>query len=366
MWRDFAALIEPEAGESVADYVSTGMAVLDVPGLIPDAMLEHFETLGIAHRWWDADDLAREIPGFDPAAFGPPTRPDDPRFFDDGAGALRALHTDEGGYIRDPMLAAENFVSAAKRAGATMRFGAEVVGLGSGSARRWRVDLADGDSLEADVVVNAAGPWSPQLTAMAGAGDDHTIGQRALRQEVHTAPAESSTVRPDGSPIPAMLDLDLGTYLRAEGGGQLLIGNAEPECDPLEWLESPDDTDLRPRRELFDIAVMRAAKRLTGLSVPNRVRGVVGVYDVADDWTPIYDRSSADGFYLAVGTSGNQFKNAPMVGRILAELIEAVEGGSDHDADPVSIELPLTGGRLDLGAFSRRRAASANTGTVMG
>jgi glycine/D-amino acid oxidase-like deaminating enzyme len=79
------------------------------------------------------------------------------------------------------------------------------------------------------------------------------------------------------------------------------------------------------------------------------------VYDVADDWTPIYDRTSADGFFVAIGTSGNQFKNAPVVGRLMATLIGEVGRGRDHDRDPVSMDLPRTGHRVGLGAFSRLR-----------
>ena len=30
------------------------------------------------------------------------------------------------------------------------------------------------------------------------------------------------------------------------------------------------------------------------------------MYDVSDDWIPIYDRTDLDGFYVAIGTSGNQ------------------------------------------------------------
>jgi len=36
---------------------------------------------------------------------------------------------------------------------------------------------------------------------------------------------------------------------------------------------------------------------------------------------------------MAVGTSGNQFKNAPVVGHLMAELIDRVEHGHDHDHD---------------------------------
>jgi glycine/D-amino acid oxidase-like deaminating enzyme len=96
-------------------------------------------------------------------------------------------------------------------------------------------------------------------------------------------------------------------------------------------------------------------------------RGVAGVYDVSEDWTPIYDRTELDGYYVAMGTSGNQFKNAPVVGRFMAALVEFVESGHDHDRDPLRFVAERTGNTINLGAFSRRRPFNANsTGTVMG
>ena len=88
------------------------------------------------------------------------------------------------------------------------------------------------------------------------------------------------------------------------------------------------------------------------------VRGVVDLYDVTDDWIPIYDKSDLPGFYMAVGTSGNQFKNAPVVGAMMAELIIACERGHDHDRDPLPFPLPRAGRTLSLGFFSRRRRVS--------
>ena len=58
---------------------------------------------------------------------------------------------------------------------------------------------------------------------------------------------------------------------------------------------------------------------------------------------------------MAVGTSGNQFKNAPVAGAMMAELIIACEQGRDHDRDPLPFHLPRTGRTLSLGFFSRRR-----------
>jgi glycine/D-amino acid oxidase-like deaminating enzyme len=147
----------------------------------------------------------------------------------------------------------------------------------------------------------------------------------------------------------------------------LLVGGAEPACDPLQWLENPDDAGSQPTSEVFAAQVTRAARRLPGLTIPNRPAGIVGVYDVADDWTPIYDRTAIDGCYVAIGTSGNQFKNAPAVGRLMARLIDAVERGADHDNDPVEFVGEHTGLRIDLSAFSRKRPVNdASTHTVLG
>ncbi|PKW19188.1 FAD dependent oxidoreductase [Saccharopolyspora spinosa] len=109
---------------------------------------------------------------------------------------------------------------------------------------------------------------------------------------------------------------------------------------------------------VFEAQVTRAARRLSGLRVPNRARGVVGVYDVADDWTPIYDRTELAGFYVAIGASGNQFKNAPVVGRLMAALVDQVEAGADHDREPVRYRGPHTGLDIDPGSFSRSGRAT--------
>ncbi|MDN6748405.1 MAG: FAD-binding oxidoreductase [Brevibacterium sp.] len=386
LWENLRDLVEAPESEPVADFIRTGMAVIDIPGLIPANVRTDFDDLAIPYAEWDATDLARELPGVDTSNHYPPVRPDDPAFLDESDEPATALYTPDGGYISDPVLATENFVRAAKRHGAQFLYNAEVVGLqhsasdanrdGPGAHREesctdgpspaWAISLADGRVLDADVVVNAAGPWSSSLNELAGVGSDHGISLTPLRQEVHTLPAESTVIRSDGSPIPAILDAGVGTYLRAEVGGQLLIGGTEPECDELEWIDDPDAVSSSVCPEQFETQALRAAKRFNDITIPNRARGVVGVYDASTDWTPIYDRSAVDGFYLAVGTSGNQFKNAPMVGELMAGLIDAVENGHDHDDDPVQIPLECTGRTLNLGTFSRLRSPAGTSGNVMG
>ena len=112
--------------------------------------------------------------------------------------------------------------------------------------------------------------------------------------------------------------------------------------------------------------MLRLARRLPTFGVPSRPVGLAALYDASDDWVPIYDRSSLDGFFMACGTSGNQFKNAPLAGQFIRALVDAADAGIDHDAEPVQFTGPTTGRTIDLGAFSRRRDPSVTSGTVMG
>ena len=147
----------------------------------------------------------------------------------------------------------------------------------------------------------------------------------------------------------------------AEVGDAILVGSTDPPCDPLDWVDDPDQFPSSVTALQWDRQVLRAARRMPDLTVPNSPIGIVGVYDVSDDWIPIYDRTNLGGFYVAIGTSGNQFKNAGAVGHCMAELIEAVETGHDHDASPVQVTGEHTGLVIDLGRYSRKRPITADS-----
>ena len=134
----------------------------------------------------------------------------------------------------------------------------------------------------------------------------------------------------------------------------------------LEWVDDPDDFNDQPTVEHWETSMLRLARRLPEFGVPPKPVGLAALYDASDDWVPIYDRSSLDGFYMACGTSGNQFKNAPLAGQFIRALVDAADAGVDHDADPVQFTGPLTGRAINLGAFSRRRDPAVTSGTVMG
>jgi glycine/D-amino acid oxidase-like deaminating enzyme len=350
-WSDHLGGVD---AAGMARFHRVGMAFLDVAIAPMDRVLVMFDQAGIPYELWDADELARRIPGIDPGQYWPNKRIDDPAFWEDSDRRLGALWTPDAGFIDDPALSAVNLANAAKRHGASFTFGRQVVGvLGESAVTGVRLD--DGTEIHAPIVVNAAGPWSSALNALAGVGEGWTVGTRPMRQEVHHLPAPKGY---NGEAIgPCIADLDLGVYLRGTPGDGLLVGGTEPECDPLEWIDDPDAINPNPTQAVYEAQVTRAARRLPELGVPGKSVGIAGVYDVTDDWTPIYDRTEREGLYVAIGTSGNQFKNAPMVGRVMSAVIKGEQ----------SIVGVHTGLEIGLSGFSRLRERNADsTGTVMG
>ncbi|MCZ6456567.1 MAG: FAD-dependent oxidoreductase, partial [Actinobacteria bacterium] len=191
------------------------------------------------------------------------------------------------------------------------------------------------------------------------------IKTKALRHEVHHVPSPPGMdFEKDGMLVG---DDDLGTYFRPEVGNNILIGSQDPECDPQIWVQNPDEFDRDITEEQWRAQVLRLARRLPSLGVPSDKKGVVDLYDVSDDWIPIYDKTDLDGFYVAIGTSGNQFKNSHVAAYCMVQLIDAVEAGHDHDSNPVKVKMPHIGLELDMGVFSRNREINeASSFSVLG
>ena len=114
-------------------------------------------------------------------------------------------------------------------------------------------------------------------------------------------------------------------------------------------------------RDRWNTQLYRQAQRYPNLPLSSKVKGVVSLYDVSDDWIPIYDKSSLPGFYMAVGSSGNQYKNAPIAGVMMAKLIEQCEKGHDHDKDPVKLHLKYINREIDIGFYSRNRVINSES-----
>jgi len=360
-WRDYLGG-PPE--ESLAKFVKVGCLILD-GSTQRERVLSLFERVGVPYQRWDAETIRQRVPGLDPGRFGPPKLVTDDAFWADPDGELGAYYTPDGGFIDDPQLAARNLLTAAKQRGTEVQLREEVVAILQKNARVQGIRLRSGSVIQSPIVVNAAGPYSSRVNALAGVTGEFRIRTRPLRQEVHSVPAPSGYAR--GELGPAVADGDLGTYFRSHFGGQLIVGSAEPACDILHWIDDPDTLETEPTLPVWNPQILRLARRIPSLGIPPRPVGFGALYDVADDWIPIYDRTSLTGFYVAIGTSGNQFKNAPIVGRFMAAVIDACENGHDHDSDPVTFRGHFTKHGINLGHYSRLREPHAESAyNVMG
>jgi sarcosine oxidase subunit beta len=360
-WDDWKGYLEVEDDFGMAEYRRCGVVLLFKNGdTHHERSLHHYDDLGVEYERWDADEVKRRFPLLDLGEFWPPRKPSDPHFRAAPARELQAaIFNPGGGYVNDPQLATHNIQRAAEAAGGRFEFGREVVAVDREGRRVTGVTLSDGSRIEAPVVVNVAGPHAARVNEMAGALEDMNIKTRALRHEVHYVPAppgydfeQQGAVFSDG---------DLGIYFRPATGNHILVGSEDPGCDERIWIDDPDRFDRNVTEEQWEAQVFRLARRVPELRIPTARRGIVDLYDVSDDWLPVYDRSCVDGFYMAIGSSGNQFKNAPVAGRLMAELIDQVEGGRDHDREPVKVSGRYTGIDLDAGFYSRLRSVNADS-----
>ena len=359
-WRDWPSYLGIDDERGLARLETCGMVLLDTGSGYVNRVRSLYEQLGVPHEHWDADELARRQPLVDGRRMGPPVPVDSEAFWaEPGEPLAGALWSPDAGYVTDPQLATHNLQRAAESRGATFRFRTRVVSIDRHGSRVTGVTLDDGSRVRSPVVVNVGGPESARVTELAGLTGSMKIRTRPMRQEVHHLPAPR---QPDGRPFDVVLtDDDLGFYAKPETGGMLAIGSLEPECDDLEWLEEPDRYHPTVTPAGWERQTLRLARRVPDVRIPHRPLGIVGIYDVTDDWIPIYDRTDLDGFYVAIGTSGNQFKNAAIAGHCVAELVTAVEAGHDHDGDPVVVTGPYTGAELDLAAFSRNRPVNPDS-----
>ncbi|MDE0944625.1 MAG: FAD-dependent oxidoreductase [Alphaproteobacteria bacterium] len=362
-WRHWAEHLGVDDERSLARFEEVGCAIMKTPlnGHMA-SICENLDALGIAWEDWDNETILERLPIYDLQSYAPAKLPDDPGFGEaTGPSMQGAIFTPQAGYISDPQLATHNVQVAAEAAGAKFRFNCDVVAIrrshDGANGKACGITLANGDEIDAPVVVNVAGPHSSKVNELAGVAQSMVIKTRALRQEVVHLPS------PDGFDYmthgPVTSDSDISCYSRPEVGNHILFGSEDPECDEREWVD-PDNYNTEFSAQ-WQTQALRAGQRIPSLKIPNQATGVVSLYDVTDDWIPIYDISDLPGFYMAVGTSGNQFKNAPVAGAMMAELIVKCQAGQDHDADPVCFDYLYTKRQANIGFFSRNRKINANS-----
>jgi len=361
-WDDWENYLGVKDERGMIKYMKTGSILIKLQGEDHSKKsLKFFKEIGVEHEIWDLEKLKEKMPIYSHDQFDGTTRPDEDDHFWENTGKKieGAVFTPGAGYVSDPQLSSHNLQVATESHGGEFLFNCEIVEIRQEKGKVLGVTLKNGEKIDAPIVVNVAGPHSFIINKLAGVEDDMNIKTRALRHEVHHIPSpEGFDFERDGYHTS---DNDNGIYFRPETGNTILIGSEDPECDHKEWVEDPDVYNNQITESQWKAQVYRCIRRIPDLKVPSRSSGVVDLYDVSDDWIPIYDKSILGGFYMAIGTSGNQFKNAPVAGHCMAELIDACEKGHKHDINPLKVKTVYTGLELNMGFYSRNRKINPNS-----
>jgi len=221
-----------------------------------------------------------------------------------------AAYEPASGYA-DPHLTTTGFARAARRHGARIAQGVEVRGIEREGGRVTAVQTPAG-RIETGVVINAAGPWGGLVAAMAGISVDVT----AIRHQV------AIVETPAAVPWPHLIVIDglHNTYFRPETGRLTLVGashdNQVISTDRLDDYGEGLDPGARYR------VLEHLCARVPAMATGGVRKGHAGIYaKTMDGHALLGPAPGLEGFYCAVGFSGHGFKEAPVVGQAMAELI---------------------------------------------
>ena len=207
----------------------------------------------------------------------------------------------------------QDCLATARRGGAALWTLARLVAA-ERCAAHWALTLADGRSLHAGVLVNAAGAWADEVARLAGA---RPIGLQPYRRTV--AQLRTSPAIP--ADLPLVLDLDERFYFKPQAGRLWLSPHDETPSAPCD--AAPEDID-----------VAMAIARLEGVvdwTVERVEHRWAGLRSFAPDRLPVYGFApDRPGFFWFAGQGGFGIQTAPAAAALGAALL----GLGDSPVDP--------------------------------
>src|SRR5579864_7935850 len=254
----------------------------------------------------------------------------------DAEGVGIAGWEEEAGYA-DPAATTVGLLERAVELGASARLYERVVDLrgrmGSGAHMR----LANGDEMECERLLIAAGPWTKELASQVAEPLPLTVERHYV-----------ATIRwPDARLMPFVhADIIGGYYCKPEGTDMYCLGplTAEPEADPNLVVAGIDPEESH---RMADLATRRVPRLKDAVSTG----GWASLYDVSPDWMPVIGEI-APGVFADAGTSGHGFKLAPALGADVAALVLGLD--VDGDIRQFSPARFTSGGSLPAGYGSAR------------
>ena len=270
--------------------------ISDKPLLSPrgELMIATEAELPVLDAYLDGAVGVERLTGAEAAEIVPILRPD--RI----AGAL--VERDARGIDVDLLL--QGYARMLRGRGGRIVTGAPVQALRR-EAGQWLVETAQG-KFAAPTIVNAAGAWADEISAMAGLAP---LGLRPCRRSAAILPAPEGHVT-DGWPLFGSIS---ETWYAKPEAGKLMVSPADEDpVDPHDaW---PEDMVIAEGLDRFEQAVTMPVTRVE--------HAWAGLRTFAPDRTPVAGPDPrAEGFVWLAGQGGYGVQTAPALARIGAALI---------------------------------------------
>ncbi|PSP84306.1 FAD-dependent oxidoreductase [Halobacteriales archaeon QS_1_68_17] len=229
-----------------------------------------------------------------------------------------AMGWDPAASMADPHACLQAFSQLARENGVQILTDHQVTDVRQDGAGRARgVEINGGErEIDADYVVNAAGPWGHRVSAMVDVEVPITPKKRM------TAIMNPEKEVPDDAPL--FIDLGTGAYFRPWDMDRILAGGHFEDDDPTVDPDNPQSFQDTVDLEWADMAMeaLMSSSDYFGLDT-EIVRAWSGVYAITPSNHPIIEES-VPGFVNNVGHSGRAFMHSPASGELVAEI--AVDG----------------------------------------
>ncbi len=207
------------------------------------------------------------------------------------------------------------YAAAARRHGARLKEGVEVVGVDVAGGRVQGLRTSAGD-IASRVVFNCAGAWSASIGRMAG------LEIPVLPYRRHIAVTDTFPAVPRTSPM--TVDFQTSLYFHPEGDG-VLMGMSDRSEGPGYGTEVNWDF----LEKMFE----QAARRAPALAGAGIKTAWAGLYETTPDHQAILGPvPELEGFWCAAGFSGHGFMQAPAAALLVSQLL--LDQRSEIDISP--------------------------------
>jgi D-arginine dehydrogenase len=201
-----------------------------------------------------------------------------------------------------------------RRLGANVATGARLESANRNGAS-WTVRLADGSTVAAAILVNAAGAWADSVALAAGV---EPLGIAPKRRTMVQLRVGRSGLRE----LPLVDDSDGSFYFKGEGDRSVWLSpHDEIDSDPCD--AAPDEIDVAIAIDRFEQVVDWPVEAVE--------RKWAGLRSFAPDRIPVYGFDPASpGFFWCAGQGGFGIQTAPAAAKVAAALL------LDSEPDPMT------------------------------